>query len=132
MTIFSLCWPMPGIDHIRLDALKQKHAESLDRSEHAIGSNPAIYREIKSLLDRILSEPLDVSEYYGTARRLAELVKCLNPANADTIFPYYLSNIDPNRNGDVRYFRYICRDLAQQLRMLDNRRIEKCKLRLVK
>jgi hypothetical protein len=123
---------MPGIDNTRLDALKQKHAESLDRSEHVIGSHPTIYREIKSLLNRILSEPLDVSEYYATAGKLANLVKCLISGNANTIFPYYLSNIDPNRNGDVRYFRYICQDLAQQLRLLEHRRIEKYRLHLVK
>ena len=56
-----------------MEELKRKRKESLRISEKAINEHPNEYREIKDLVSKILSKPLDVSDYYRTAVKLADM-----------------------------------------------------------
>jgi hypothetical protein len=115
-----------------IEALEQKHLESLRGSEKAIRCQPEIYAEIKTMLNSVLLNPVDVSEYFGTARKLAGLLRTLDGIGGVTIFGYFHPNIDPTGKGDVRYFRAMCRDLADQVNRLDKWRAQNRNIRIVK
>ena len=123
---------MLQVDPRKMETLIKKHSDCLQRTEKAIREQPDAYRRIKEMLADIQSRSVDVSEYYKTARKLTELVERLNRIDGDTLFGYFQTNLDPSQLGDVRYFRYICKDLAQQIGILDDYRASRCRLRVIK
>jgi hypothetical protein len=84
------------------------------------------------MLRRVLLHPLDVSEYDQTARRLSELLQILAETGRETFFSYYAIHIDPRRKGDPRYLRAMCRDLSDQLDILQEWRGKLRNIRIVK
>lgn len=112
-----------------VDQLFQKRAKSLKRSEDAIRRHPDEFQEIREILDRVAREPLEIDDYYPLAARLARLLKTMGPG---TVFhDYYLENIDPHKDCQARYFRYICRDLQEQVAEFVFWRRNRRQLRLV-
>jgi hypothetical protein len=116
-----------------LEELKKKREADLMGSERAIREHGATYCEIKALIQEINSRLLDVGEYHRTATRLgAMLVKMSRGIGGNTIFTYFAEHIDPGRSGDVRCFRLECRDLAEQIRHLEQWRAERHRLKRIK
>jgi hypothetical protein len=115
-----------------LDELKQKRESDLMGSAQAISRQSDLYRELKALVQKINSCPLDVGDYHKTAARLgAMLVKMTNGVGS-TIFHYFAEHIDPDKAGDVRCFRFECLDLAEQMRQLEQWRAERHRLKRIK
>jgi hypothetical protein len=56
---------------------------------------------------------------------------CLT-CSSHTIFHYFAENIHPGKSGDVRCFRLECRDLAEQIRDLDQWRAQQHRLKRIK
>jgi len=114
-----------------MDELKKRRSESLRISEKAINEHPAEYREIKSLVSDILSKPVDIGDYYKTARKLAGLLEKMVETGPGSIFYYYYKNIDPRQSGDAIYFRANCLDLYEQLKYVNELRIDRRNMRLI-
>ncbi|MFW6081648.1 MAG: hypothetical protein ACOC7W_07025 [Desulfosalsimonas sp.] len=114
-----------------IEDLKQRRQQALDRAEKAIAGSPGEYREIKRLLDAVLDRPVDVSDYYRVATKIVRLLEMLSATSPDSLFAYYCNNIDPNRQGDARYFKIVCRDLRHQLELIDQYRRQRHKLRII-
>lgn len=119
--------PMPPT----IEELKSRRQRALEKAEKAISDRPAEYREIKRLLDRILDRPVDVADYYRVAGEIVRLLEKLSASSSESLFAYYCSNIDPRKKGDARYFKVVCRDLSQQLKLVDQYRRQRHKLRII-
>ena len=122
---------MNNVKSPTMEELKRKRQESLRISEKAINEHPDEYREIKDLVGKILSKPLDVSDYYQTARKLSGLLEKMTETGNGSIFYYYLKNIDPRQGGEARYFRADCLDLYEQLKIVNESRIHRRSMRVV-
>jgi len=114
-----------------IDELKKSRAESLRVSEKAIYRYPGEYIEIKKIIKRIVSSTLDIGDYYNTTVRLSRLLEKMMVSGSDSIFSYYYKNIDPQQEGDVRYFRAICLDLHEQIKHIDAFRAGRHNIRLI-
>ena len=121
------------MDIYTLEDLQKKREADLMGTERAVREHGDTYREIKELIREINSRPLDVGDYYKTASRLgAMLVAMSHGIGSCTIFHYFAEHIDPGRAGDVRCFRLECRDLAEQIRYLEQWRAERHRLKRIK
>ncbi len=114
-----------------MEELQKRRLESLRISEKAISEHPDEYREIKALVSKILSKPVEISDYYKTAGKLAGLLEKMVETGPESIFYYYYKNIDPRKSGQARYFRANCLDLHEQLKYVNELRINRRKMRLI-
>ena len=112
--------------------LKERYRDVLLLSEMSVRTQPAAYRELKGVLHEINSRVLDISEYYPIALRLAGLLRSLARKEDRTIFDYFIENIDPCQGSNVRYFRYNCLDLEDQLNYFDKWRAGRRHLKCIK
>lgn len=119
----------PGLT---LDILEKKRQDALHWTEKAIQRNPDAYCTLKKMVHRILTRPVDVSEYYPAASRLSGLIQSLSQIGGETIFHYFYPHIEPGKNGDPRYFRAMCLDLSEQIQALDRWRVSHRNIRLIR
>ncbi|WP_054029930.1 hypothetical protein [Desulfatitalea tepidiphila] len=115
-----------------LEELKQKRVEALVGSEHAILRHHDTYRALKHLLRDINSGPVDVSDYYRTASRLAMLLREMSEGPGQNIFQLFATQVDPAKGGRARWFRLACLDLEEHVRDIERWRAGKSRLRIVK
>ena len=120
------------MNEISIEDLAARRLEALSASERSVAVDPEAYRKTKEMLRQVIGRPLDISEYYRTAVRLGKLLDRLSCPERDTIFAYYSPQIDPCRNGDVRYFRAVCTDLRGQIEALDRWRLRRRRMQRVK
>ena len=123
---------METMGRLTIEDLKDRRTDALSRSEKAALLYPEIYRSLKRMLREINASTVDVSQYYRSALGLARLLETLTRAGKGTIFEHYLRSIDPAQAGDVRYFRFECMDLADQLDCFERWSAERHHLRVVK
>ena len=123
---------MKDISQLTVKELEKRRADALLGSEKVAMGRPAVYRQVKRMLNDINSSPVDVADYYKTARKLSDLLAALSNAGNRTLFAYYVQQIDPSRSGDPRYFRWECRDLAAQLDGLEKWSAKRHNLRVIK
>ena len=71
------------------EALKAKRLQSLRLSEKAVSIHAQDYCRIRAMVDRIVSEPVDIADYYVMATRLSRLLQNLTRVGPDTIFHYF-------------------------------------------
>lgn len=109
--------------------LEKMRLECYKKSETAICSHPGQYGKIREIVNHVISNQVDINEYYCLAATLAEY---LEKMGRGTIFHYFSKNIDPNHSGHARYFRAECLDLAVQMNELNKWRVGKRKLTVVK
>ncbi len=114
-----------------IEELTRKRMEALTVSEKAIIEHPAEYREIKKIIQYIISKTVDIEEYYSTAKKLTGLLGKMIESGNQSIFFYYYTNIDPRQKGQARYFRANCIDLDQQLQCVDHMRHIKRHIRVI-
>ncbi|MFW6011828.1 MAG: hypothetical protein ACOC8R_01965 [Desulfosalsimonas sp.] len=114
-----------------VDDLRRRRQRALQKADNAIAGRPAEYREIKRLLDEVLSGPVDVADYHRVAGEIVRLLEKLSASSSESLFAYYCNNIDPGRQGDTRYFKVICRDLRQQLKLIDQYRRQSRRIRIM-
>jgi len=115
-----------------LEELKRKRDADLSGSLRAIREHGDTYRELKRLIGEINSGPLDVADYHRTATRLGRMLVTLTNGTGSTIFHYFAEHIDPGKAGDVRCFRLECRDLAEQIKQLEQWRAARYRLKRIK
>ena len=114
-----------------IEELVKRRMESLHASEKAITEHPDEYREIKKLVRHVICNPVDISDYYATARKLSRLLGTLTESGNQSLFYYYHTNLDPRQNGQARYFRALCADLENQIHCIDQLRHDRRRLRIV-
>ena len=114
-----------------LEELERRRVRSLMVSEKAVMEYPDVYREIKKLVRHVISSPVDIGDYYKTARKLSELLKKMALTDANSLFYYFYKSIDPMQCGRAMYFRADCLDLWEQLKYIDELRIRKHHIRLI-
>ena len=114
-----------------IEELNKRRLESLTVSEKAVIEHPDEYREIKKIIRYIIAKPVDIEEYYSTAKKLTRLLGKMCESGKQSIFYYYYTNIDPQQKGQARYFRTNCIDLEQQLQCIDQMRHRKHHIRVI-
>ena len=113
-------------------AVLQKRLDAaLIHADEAVGAHPAAYRELRSILKRVLSETVDIGLYHALACRLADLLQILSQNRTETLFEYFHQSIDPRRQGGARYFRFFCRDLNNSLDDLEDFRRTRRRLKVI-
>jgi hypothetical protein len=114
-----------------IEDLKKQRLESLMISEKAIAEHPNEYREIKILLRSIISTTVDIGDYYKTVLKLVRLLEKMLETGHGSIFHYYYKTIDPQQEGQARYFRANCLDFYQQIKCVDELRITRRQIRVI-
>ena len=110
--------------------LEIKHQQAFSRTEKAVCRFPERYIDIRQQVDRILTHPLDIGEYFDVAEDLADKIRQLGK---DTLFyPYFFENIHPGIKGRAKYFRATCRDLKHLLQQFSDYRRRTRHMRLVR
>ncbi len=122
---------MHTMEQLTIEELQRRRQQALAGAERAVFGNRSAYRELKKRIHAVNANPIDVSEYYRTAIRLGYLLEEIDGGRG-TIFAHYRDRIDPRRCGMPLYFRFECRDLADQITDLDTRLAEHRCLRVVK
>ena len=114
-----------------LEELEQRRVRSLMVSEKAVVEHPDVYREIKKMVLEVISTPVDIGDYYKTARKLSELLEKMAKADANSLFYYFAKSIDPMKCGRAMYLRADCLDLWEQLKCIDELRTRKHHMRVI-
>jgi len=117
--------------HPSLEELERRRARSLLVSEKAVMEYPDVYREIKKLVLHVIQTPIEIGDYYQTARKLSGLLLKLAQTDANSLFYYFAKSIDPLKCGRAMYFRADCLDLREQLKCIDEFRISSHHIRLI-
>jgi hypothetical protein len=112
--------------------LERRWEETLRATGEAVGRHPHTYREIKALVEKIVTQPLDINDYPVTAEKLAGLLKTMDDGTRKNIFHYYSDRISPASIGRLKLLRLECRDLSEQLLAFDTWRRETHRLRVLK
>jgi len=100
-------------------------------SEKAVAEYPDVYREIKKMVLEVIQTPVEIGDYYKTARKISELLEKMAKIDASSLFDYFSTSIDPLKCGRAMYFRADCVDLWEQLKCIDELRIKKHHIRLI-
>jgi hypothetical protein len=117
--------------HPSLEELKQRRARSLVVSEKAVTEYPDVYRDIKKMVLAVIQTPIEIGDYYKTARKLADLLSKLAQTDEGSLFYYFAKSLDPLKCGRAMYFRADCLDLWEQLKCIDEFRINSHHIRLI-
>ena len=115
---------------LTIDDLKETRDRFLQTTAEAIHENPEAFAEMKKILVKVSTGPVDIDEYESLCGRLTKLMETMGQ---NTLFyPYFYDNIHPGKSGRVRYFRFMCKDLLLQINELNNFRIRKRRLSILK
>jgi len=114
-----------------IETLKQRLDIILKNSEASVCRYPEEYKQLKTLLARVLNGSVDVSEYFDLACRLTKLIQTLTQEGKENIFDHYCQDMDPRKEGTARYFRFLCLDLYNRILELDRFRKSCRKLHVV-
>jgi hypothetical protein len=114
-----------------IEELEKRRLESLLISEKTINEHPNEYREIKRIVKKIISTTIDIGDYYKTALKLVRLLEKMIETGHGSIFNYYYQTIDPQQEGQARYFRANCLDFYQQVKCMDELRISRRQIKLI-
>ncbi len=111
-------------------SLNKKRCEYLTITDKAVRKHPKIFSELRIMVEQILSNSIDVSQYYRLATQLAEQIQAMGK---ETIFyHYFFENIHPDIRGRARYFRSMCRDLKNQVDEFNRWRCRTRNIRLLR
>jgi len=112
------------------EELEKRRLNALQQAEKAIIRFPDCYHEMKKLLNHVVTQKIDIDEYESIACALANVIEKMGK---DTIFYHYFhENINPKKMGTVKYFRFFCRDLLNQVDELAKWRHVKRNISLIK
>jgi len=114
-----------------LEELEKRRIRSLVASAKAVSEYPGVYREIKKMVLEVIQTPVEIGDYYKTARKISGLLEKMAKIDASSLFYYFSKSIDPLKSGRAMYFRADCVDLWEQLKYIDELRIQKQHIRLI-
>ena len=111
--------------------LERRWEKTLAATEKAVSRHPEVYREIKLLVEDIVTKTLDISDYPFTAEKLGSLLRRMADDTQKNIFYFFCDRISPSSIGKLKLLRLECRDLLEQLKAFDVWRRETHHLRLL-
>ena len=112
--------------------LERRWEETLRATGEAVSRHPNVYREIKELVEEIVTQPLDINDYPFISEKLAGLLRTMDDKTRKNIFHYYFDRISPASLNRLKLLRLECRDLSEQLKAFDTWRMETHRLRVLK
>jgi hypothetical protein len=117
---------------LTISDLERRWEETLRATDKTVRRHPHVYRELKKLVEEIVTQPLDINDYPFTAEKLAGLLRSMDDETRKNIFHFYFDRIFPASIGRLKLLRLECRDLSEQLEAFDKWRMETHRLRVLK
>lgn len=105
-----------------IDTLEQRWHQNLAWIDVAVRRHGSAYDELKKLIRRILDGPIDIGEYGDLASRITCLILELKEGHPHSVWEYYCTNIDPQKQGRAFQLRSICADLQHLFSEIDRYR----------
>ncbi len=99
--------------------LEKRWEKTLAATEKAVNRDPKVYREIKLLVQEIVTKPLDIADYPLTAENLAGLLRAMEDDTQKNIFHYFCDRVSPSSISKLKLLRLECWDLLEQLKAFD-------------
>ena len=119
-------------DTLTVAELEQRWINALITTRAAVVKHPGEYRQLKALAGDIVTKTVDINDYLPAAKKLAELLRRLDPGGKGTIFRYFNDRIAPSSVWDVCWLRLECKDLLAHLTVFDKWRLQNCHLQILK
>jgi len=117
---------------LTISELERRWEKTLSATEKAVTRHPHVYREIKLLVEEIITKTLDINDYPFTAEKLGGLLRTMEDDTQNNIFHYFYDRVAPSSISRLKLLRLECRDLLEQLKAFDMWRMETHQLRLLK
>ena len=118
-------------NQLTIAELEKRWETVLLRTKTAVVRHPAAYCQLKSLAADIVCKPLDIKEYLPTVKKLASLLKSMDPDGRGSIFCLFNDRIVPRSIWQVSLLRMECKDLLAHLKAFDEWRIGTRHLKVV-
>lgn len=115
-----------------LAELQQRWENVLVLTEQAVAGQMGRYAELKAKAREVVSNPVDIKEYFPTAQSLATLLRQLDADSRGTIFHLFGERISPSSIWQVNLLRVECRDLLDHLKVFDEWRLKSRGLHIVR
>jgi hypothetical protein len=78
------------------------------------------------------NENIDIGQYLEFAKKIASILDTVTEGKSGTIFDYFLSGIDPKKQGTALHFRLFCSDLQNLMNQIDCYRKSRRELKIIK
>lgn len=118
-------------DRLSVAELQQRWAQALAATSKAVCAHPEVYGKIKSISEKIVGEPLDISQYFPMVEKLTDLLRTMDSCGG-SIFHLFISRFSPTTIWQVRLLRLECKDLLVHLQAFEEWRRRSRRLRIVK
>ncbi|WP_157067497.1 hypothetical protein [Desulfosarcina cetonica] len=112
--------------------LEARWKTALMATRAATTHHPRTYRTLKDLASRIVSDPVDIDDYFPTVENLLDLLSRLDPCGRGSIFQIFNDRIKPTAIWQIRMLRLECRDLLSHLDAFEAWRCDQRHLRCIK
>jgi len=117
---------------LTITELERRWEKTLSATEKTVTRYPQVYRELKTLVEEIVTKTLDISDYPDTAEKLGGLLKTMEDAAQKNIFYFFCNRVSPSSISKLKLLRLECWDLLEQLKAFDAWRVETHHLRIMK
>ena len=115
------------MDKHAIEDLENIRDRFFQQTEAAICEKPDAYAEIKRILIRVTGDVVDIDDI---VTRLATLIEKMG--DHTFFYSYFYDQIHPKKFGRAKYFRFVCRDLLQQIDAFRTWRKQKRGLEVIK
>jgi len=112
--------------------LEKRWEKTLAETEAVVLQYPEVYREIKSLVNEIVTRTLDIGDYAATVEKLCGLLQEMDSETANSIFHFFRKQVSPASIARLKLFRFECLDLMEQLKAFDALRRQTHHLEILK
>ena len=119
-------------ENLTISDLKIRWEEVLKVTKTAVYHHPSEYRQIKSIANEVVNNPLDINEYIPTVKKLTHLFSIMDQGDQGTIFQHFNERIRPSNIWQIDLLRVECQDLLEHLHQFDRWRLKIHHLKVVK
>lgn len=116
---------------LTLVELTTRWEHALAATQDVVARNPNVYRELKSLITVVLTQSIDIDDYFPTVEKITLLLETLDPCDSGSIFQHFKPRVAPSKIWQVRMLRMECRDLLAHLKAFDKWRRSRHHLHMV-
>jgi len=117
---------------LTLTELERRWEKTLSATEKAVARDPEVYRELKILVEEIVTKTLDIGDYPDIAEKLGKLLRTMGDDAQKNIFYFFGDRVSPSSISKLKLLRLECWDLLEQLKAFDTWRKETHHLRVMK
>ena len=117
---------------LTITELERRWEKTLSATEKTVTRYPQVYRELKILVEEIVTKTLDISDYPVIAEKLGRLLRSMEDDVQKNIFYFFSDRVSPSSISKLKLLRLECWDLLDQLKAFDAWRMETHHLRILK